>query len=167
MDSINHLAVRRRNCEVTPCPSPTECGSRVSLVNLCKVSSGMDVLREQQHQKTVSVVIALLATHPIETVLLKLRYMRHDGTFAAYECSKCHFGPLEHMHCDDLLEWHKREGTNNSCPRCGNLVTTIQKLQEWLETEPRVTARKFSFFAPVTASKLFFCKNQVAPLDAA
>lgn len=131
MDSINRLAVRRRNCEVTPCPSPTECGSRVSLVNLCKVSSGMDVLREQQHQKTASVVIALLATHPIETVLLKLRYMRHDGTFAAYECSKCHFGPLEHMHCDDLLEWHKREGTNNSCPRCGNLVTTIQKLQEW------------------------------------
>ena len=82
-----------------------------------KVSSGMDVLREQQHQKTVSVVIVSLATHPIETVLLKLRYMRHDGTFAAYGVRV--FGPLEHMHCDDLLS-----GTNGKGPIVARGVAT-------------------------------------------
>lgn len=128
---INISAVRKRHCDSILCPSPTECDCSINLSNLCKTPSGRDVLREQQHQKTVSTVIDLLANHTIEAVLLKLQYMRHDGTYAAYECPECHFGPLEHMYCDDLLEWHKRNGNKNNCPRCGNMVTTVQKLIEW------------------------------------
>ena len=131
IDTICETAVQKRECTTVACPSPTECRGTIDESNLSKTVWGRKLLHECHHQSSIATALDLLETNTFDDASMKLRYLRHDGSYAAYQCPSCEFGPLEHLHCDDLVEWHLREGHDNSCPRCGHAVTNVQELTKW------------------------------------
>jgi len=70
--------------------------------------------------------------------LLRARFAKADGSYAALMCSRCGFGPVEHHKCGDLKAHHNdinfgsRGGkTNNSCPCCGHFVSHVNGWKPW------------------------------------
>jgi hypothetical protein len=43
--------------------------------------------------------------------------LRSEG--AVYQCRECKRGPVQHVHCANLLTHHKQKGVDNSCAFCG------------------------------------------------
>lgn len=114
------------------CPSLDGCNGRLDKVDLYKIEEGRVLAREIQHRNTVSMILDLLhASHDLEGATLRMKYIRYNGTYGAYQCPKCLFGPLEHMHCNDLVEWHGNQGHTNTCPHCGHLTRTSEDLLPW------------------------------------
>lgn len=115
-----------------PCPSPTECKAQLNYIDLYQMEGGRIVARETQHRSSIKIALDLLAEYPdVDEATLRMQYIRHDKTYAAYQCPQCSFGPIEHMHCNDLTEWHARENHSNNCPRCGHLTPTSDQLLPW------------------------------------
>ena len=63
--------------------------------------------------------------------VLRTRFARRDGTYAAFMCGRCGYGPIEHFACADLLLHHGDGSVDNSCPSCGELPQTISGWREW------------------------------------
>ena len=54
----------------------------------------------------------------VEQEQIRNLYKKADGTYAAYQCKKCKFGPIDHYHCSDLTAHHgaqKGGGTQFTC----------------------------------------------------
>ena len=64
-------------------------------------------------------------------IAMRVQRLRSDGTFRAFSCPSCGYGPMDHAHCDDLTEHHQQSGCNNSCPRCGTFVKDVTHLTPW------------------------------------
>ena len=111
------------------CASTNDCDCTLPTRMLTKFENGNKLYMEQIHVNTMKLVHDILTND--SNANLKLRYIRHDGTYKAFSCAMCGFGPLEHFHCNDLKEFHKKNGTNNSCPNCNNFVDDISLLKEW------------------------------------
>ena len=118
-------------CRQVTCPSITDCGASIADTELNKIKSGRLLTNERQHRHTIDIVLNLMSDYTPDAAMLRMRYLRHDRSYAAFECPLCGFGPIEHAHCADLLEWHLREGNNNSCPQCGQLTTRSDNLRRW------------------------------------
>ena len=72
----------------------------------------------------------------VEQEQIRNLYKKADGTYAAYQCLKCKFGPIDHMACSDLKSHHgeqKGDGSsiNNGCPKCGWFASDISLWPEW------------------------------------
>lgn len=66
---------------------------------------------------------------------IRVQFRLVDGTYAAYMCGRCKFGPVDHFACGDLKahngERRGRSQTRNGCPRCGWFADSIQKWPLW------------------------------------
>jgi len=72
----------------------------------------------------------------LETQMRSL-FERPNGTFAAFQCPECGFGPIDHGHCDDLGA-HQMEvmsgatkPVDNRCPECGFFAFSIEQWEDW------------------------------------
>ena len=76
-----------------------------------------------------------------EAEQLRASFRRKDGTFTAYQCPRCRYGPVAHLACDDLESHHgDAVGTtavNNRCPGCGWFSAQIA---DWLPWDGRLPA---------------------------
>lgn len=68
---------------------------------------------------------------------LRSLFERPDGTYAAYQCPECGFGPIDHGHCEDL-QAHQDEvmdgatkPVDNRCPECGFFAYNIEQWDDW------------------------------------
>ena len=71
---------------------------------------------------------------------LRSSFRRRDGSYAAYQCPACRYGPVAHLACADL-ESHHGEGVgttavNNRCPGCGWFSAQIADWLPWDGTLP-------------------------------
>jgi len=67
---------------------------------------------------------------------LRSMFKKVDGTYSAYACPKCEYGPIEHIHCANLQTHHQENKggqghINNGCPRCGHFVSDISQWKAW------------------------------------
>ena len=76
------------------------------------------------------------SNHNKDELLTRIHFIRSDGSFRAYQCPKCKFGPLMHGECSDLLNHHMQENENgvtynNACPNCNTLYDDVKELSVW------------------------------------
>ena len=63
-------------------------------------------------------------------------YCKADGSYSAYMCRKCRFGPIDHGHCSNLKTHHGQQteggrSINNACPKCGWFAANISEWPKW------------------------------------
>eukprot|EP00965_Chrysotila_dentata_P085453 2818578-Pleurochrysis_carterae.AAC.2 len=63
-------------------------------------------------------------------------YRKSDGTYSAYMCKQCHFGPVDHGWCTALNTHHgEAKGetghVNNACPKCNWFAKSISAWPKW------------------------------------
>jgi len=68
--------------------------------------------------------------------MLRRHFRRRDGSYAAYQCSTCGFGPVSHTACANLETHHNEtRGANgrvrNDCPNCGHFHRDIHEWSQW------------------------------------
>ena len=73
---------------------------------------------------------------PLRNQQLRTSLRLLDGTYAAYQCGNCGFGPILHANCADLRAHHGQrvaEGVtvNNGCPRCQWFSDDISNWPRW------------------------------------
>ena len=107
-----------------------ECASSIEAKHVAASEHGMRFIFEHASHATLSHVHALLNTSSRDSLSLRLSCMRHDGTYRAFACPRCRYGPLLHSRCSDLLEHHDRQA-RNACPRCGHLAADVSELIQW------------------------------------
>lgn len=114
------------------CFSVTECDKLYSNTDVMRTQEGERFIKEMHHARTMEHVCDLLGKKSFpDKVALPLRYMRADGSFRGLACPRCQYGPMEHAFCEDLAEWHERDGYNNSCPKCGFIPSSSTSLVPW------------------------------------
>jgi len=68
---------------------------------------------------------------------IRAQFRLPDGSYAAFQCGRCGFGPVEHTRCGDLQAHHgERRGggrghVSNSCPSCGWFSSRISDWPQW------------------------------------
>lgn len=76
----------------------------------------------------------------VEQEQIRNMYRGKDGTYSAYMCGQCSFGPIDHGWCSNLSSHHgeskaKSKGgvshVNNSCPKCGWFAHCISSWPRW------------------------------------
>ncbi len=112
------------------CASMNNCECFIPLPSLTKFESGNQLYCEKIHMDTMQMMSTIITESP-ENVSLKMKYLRHDGTYRAYACPNCGYGPIEHYHCDDLQEFHAKNGCDNACPSCQHFTKDISMYKIW------------------------------------
>ena len=115
------------------CPAMDECSGELSDACISQTVQGRDILCVQQHRRSIDLVCTALSQDVSDSdpMFIRLKYINKDGTFDALQCSKCHFGPIEHTRCDDLREFHHKQGVTNRCPRCNHFESLASKFPSW------------------------------------
>ena len=113
-----------------------KCSGVVAQSDLVKTFSGQRLCLEINHlatmQRTLSLVERFCTSDSTANALtIRLQRLRADGSYRAYACARCGFGPLDHAHCGNLMEHHERDGIDNSCPNCGEFASDVQQLVIW------------------------------------
>jgi len=72
----------------------------------------------------------------VEEEQIRNMYRAADGSYSAYMCGACKFGPIDHGWCGCLSSHHGDEkddggSINNSCPKCNWFVDTISEWPRW------------------------------------
>ena len=85
---------------------------------------------------TVPAAAAAAAQARIDHEIRRASLLLADGTFAAYQCAGCSFGPIVHAFCHDLRAHHGQnvgDGVviNNACPNCQWFSAAIADWTRW------------------------------------
>mmetsp|Transcript_27220 Transcript_27220/g.53011 ORF Transcript_27220/g.53011 Transcript_27220/m.53011 type:complete len:492 (-) Transcript_27220:472-1947(-) len=72
----------------------------------------------------------------VEQEQIRNLYRKSDGTYSAYMCKQCHFGPVDHGWCTALNTHHgEAKGetghVNNACPKCNWFAKSISAWPKW------------------------------------
>mmetsp|Transcript_33719 Transcript_33719/g.62324 ORF Transcript_33719/g.62324 Transcript_33719/m.62324 type:complete len:511 (-) Transcript_33719:169-1701(-) len=76
----------------------------------------------------------------IEQEQIRNMYRTKQGSYSAYMCGECSFGPIDHGWCGNLSTHHgekktKSDGgvavTSNACPKCGWFANNINDWPHW------------------------------------
>mmetsp|Transcript_14652 Transcript_14652/g.33141 ORF Transcript_14652/g.33141 Transcript_14652/m.33141 type:complete len:269 (-) Transcript_14652:32-838(-) len=72
----------------------------------------------------------------VEQESIRNLYKLDDGTYSAYMCAHCSFGPIDHGWCNNLQSHHGEQkagggNINNACPQCGWFAASIAKWPKW------------------------------------
>ena len=65
-----------------------------------------------------------------------IAFLRSDGSFRAFQCPECNYGPILHANCDDLETHHDQQvdrttRISNKCPQCGFFSSSIRDFALW------------------------------------
>ena len=107
------------------------CNARIPARELAATQGGLALRDEFVHAQACATAAATFTRCEARHAHMRLRYLRRDDTFRAYQCPSCKYGPIEHFSCNDLREHHMRLGCNNGCPRCNHLCTHSNELELW------------------------------------
>lgn len=109
------------------------CRGTYDFHDLMHCIGGARWVREVHHRASLKLTLDVLSRRGVNAsaASLQLRFLRYDGTYRALACPKCLHGPLEHAHCDDLVEWHERAGRSNACPMCKHAARSAKDLKRW------------------------------------
>ena len=71
-----------------------------------------------------------------DDAMIRAQFATPSGTFRAFMCGNCSFGPIEHVNCLDLRSHHgeSRGGAvkvSNACPACGWFAPTLNQWKPW------------------------------------
>ena len=91
--------------------------------------------REEKRAKAEAAAAAQAQVHDF----IRTQFRLADGSYAAYMCGGCGFGPVDHMACSDLTAHHgERRGRgrgaptiSNCCPSCGWFTPEISSWPRW------------------------------------
>lgn len=115
------------------CLSIHDCDGIVCASALCKAKHGEKMMQNYYLMKAD--VASLTKPYSREEIEINACFLNADGTFRAFQCSECNYGPLLHAHCNDLLEHHGHAFQNtfvdNRCPRCNTLHDNVADLVRW------------------------------------
>jgi hypothetical protein len=132
LECISSLCFNHKDVFGMPCcPSIDGCSGVFNDDAISQTEGGRHIIAERQHRKTLDNVIRIFNDSTPQVTGLKFVYLKSDGTYSALQCSKCGFGPIEHSHCDDLREFHKKRGILNQCPQCHHFEDCAKKLTPW------------------------------------
>jgi len=72
----------------------------------------------------------------VEQEQIRNMYRTADGSYSAYMCGECKFGPIDHGWCGCLSSHHgeqKGSGSNinNACPKCEWFASSISQWPRW------------------------------------
>jgi len=72
----------------------------------------------------------------VEQEQIRNMYRKADGTYSAYMCRQCNFGPVDHGWCDCLVshQGEEKQGgatIDNACPKCGWFAEDIDEWPRW------------------------------------
>lgn len=109
------------------CLSTEECECKFDLNHLIQFEFGEKLFKEFIHDKSLKMISDIFET-PFSDI--KLRYIRHDGSYKVYACPSCGYGPLEHYNCNDLSEFNKLNDSN-TCPNCNFFAENISSYNKW------------------------------------
>lgn len=118
-------------CKEIACMCIDDCDGRIDIDSLVRCESGRALVNEWQHERTKKMILEKIASPLSSNDVLKVRYLRADGSFAALQCPSCHYGPIEHFRCDDLTEFHAQDGYSNACPSCACNFSSIKDYMRW------------------------------------
>jgi len=72
---------------------------------------------------------------------VRAQFRKADGSYSAYMCKRCGYGPIDHGKCNDLTAHHhqaigggwiwSRHRISNNCPQCGWFASNIKKWPAW------------------------------------
>jgi hypothetical protein len=118
---------------ILTCQCQIQCDKQLSFQDIIRCQNGRRLYDEHVFCQNIkpSLFKMLEITKDLEHFKIQLTYVRTDMTFKAYSCSKCGFGPIEHIFCDDLMEFHKKGETNNACPKCSHFVSEVTAMTQW------------------------------------
>ena len=75
------------------------------------------------------------ASEAQDAAMVRAQFREADGTYRAWMCRRCGFGPVDHGKCLDLRSHHgERRGgfvTSNACPACGWFVNERDGPRGW------------------------------------
>ena len=114
-----------------PCTDDVACAGVFTGAHYGRMEAGRRLLCEWQHRRAMETACELLGRLDRERFQVHARYLRADGSFAARQCSRCGFGPIEHTRCDDLREFHFKQGFANECPKCRHFEDRASAWPEW------------------------------------
>lgn len=131
LECISKLCDECKDVDEIECPYRTEgCTGILCDDVIGQTSGGQCVFYERQHRKTLALMFTILRKTD-DRVFLRMRYLQRDGSFSALQCSQCGYGPMEHSRCDDLREYHQKDGVNNHCPQCHHFEECVTRLEKW------------------------------------
>jgi hypothetical protein len=130
---IDHLLAENATVRPLVCFGRHACGA--PLADTFRAHNGetyaREVVFEMSKARMVEMMHPLWNKHPFDVFGIQLQRMRFDGTFFAYQCPMCSYGPIDHSRCDDLTEAQHHLGADNRCPRCRHLSEDVHLLKRW------------------------------------
>lgn len=91
----NEILSKHNNEIKVKCASTTNCECLIPLPLLTQFESGNKLYCEKIHMDAMKTLSSIITESP-ENICLKIKYLRYDGTYRAYACKKCGYGPIEH-----------------------------------------------------------------------
>ena len=127
------------------CISCENCDGVIDDDQLCTTAIGRRLVLERARHAFVDEVAHVAkrtlherhddATSFHSKLLLRLSFLRGDGSFRAYQCTRCGYGPILHADCSDLSSHHGQithdARISNACPRCEHFASNIFELRQW------------------------------------
>ena len=89
-----------------------------TLVRFITARDGVVKMRAKIDRLTAKVT-ASAATPPSPALFEEILRLTLRSEGAVYQCRECKHGPVQHVHCGNLLTHHKKKGIDNSCAFCG------------------------------------------------
>ena len=137
MHSVSSTLVLNMDTDdfVFACPV-RECSGAVPYYELAKLDDGMNLLRQWNHTQSMKLALKIIEDDK-NSAVTRLYFSKFDGTYLAYQCSECHYGPMIYSGCTDLLTHHMQYNhindiaNDNRCPKCGHLHTNIDDMNRW------------------------------------
>lgn len=118
------------------CCSMHNCSGYIPEHQFSQTFYGKSLLQDFFLRDITPMLLEYIKIFSNEEIQKNLAFLRSDGTFRAFQCPECGFGPIIHAHCSDLLSHHGQhtEGNvmvNNSCPNCKFLAKDVHDLHDW------------------------------------
>ena len=120
------------------CFSTTDCQGIFPFQDIVQTEYGEKIISDYYLNLSKSKIIDYIneSNHSKDDLLTRIHFLRSDGSFRAYQCPRCNFGPLMHGECSDLLNHHLQElengvTYNNACPNCKTLYHDVKELSVW------------------------------------
>ena len=118
------------------CCSMHSCSGYIPEHQFSQTYHGKSLLHDFFMRDITPMLLNYIKNFSNEEIQKNIAFLRNDGTFRAFQCPRCGFGPIIHAHCSDLLSHHGQHTAenfvvNNSCPNCKFLADDVHDLDDW------------------------------------
>lgn len=113
-----------------------ECLGKIDSSKLGSTFHGKTMLNEYNISNFKEVLVNYLKVFSKDEIEKNIAFLKADGSFRAFQCLMCNFGPILHANCDDLETHHDQQvdrttKVSNKCPQCGFFSSSIRDFVQW------------------------------------